>query len=597
MMGSAHAEAIAPRASIGALAGPRRRLAALALALALGAAALTAWSSYPAAFYRHHGYSPAGLAEARPVLELPLHSFVLKNYLWALARVAPHTDATIHVNRIAWFLVAAATGALVVLRISGRAAAAFLAFVIVLNIPTLASARLWSLSVQFNMASAFACLALWLEWPLVTGEPGRGRRIGAVALYVLSVVVMEYFYALPLILVVMHVLYHWGSAGAARRSMAFARSVIAWYLLPVLALTAVIFVSRKNFMALGTGLWQVIVSEAYVKSVIGQLTSNVGDRFALFLVDNLVRYYERVPTGMLLVVGLLSLAITLTFVGLGSQGEQPGDQRARRRTLVGGGIAIVLVSVFVNSVAIYAYTLGYGEDHVNQAIALGATMAMAGVLDGLVARGGWARWAGILACVLVLFAMTKAATLQAADWSRVREWEIRLGEDFRAFTEREGRPAQTVVVVRGFPRFVSSFGFDPGLIWFAWAPPRLEGPPGAYYGVPVAALNGARASWRGRIERHFRQDFRFWPMLIAPVHPTAESLGDARGLTLVHVDAEFGVACQPGAIVVPRYEGTAIRPTAVPSIVFGHWREAQRTTFRRVTAEECEALAETVNAG
>jgi len=583
--------------SVAADAGARRPLVALALVIALAAAAMTASTTYSAAFYRHHGYSPAGLAEARPVLELPLHSFVLKNYLWALGRVAPHVDATLHVNRILWFLAAAAAGALVVLRISGRAAAALLAFVIVLNIPTLASARLWSLSVQFNMASVFACLALWLEWPLIAGEQGPQRRLGAVVLYVLSVVVMEYFYALPQILVLMHVAYHWGAAGAPRSSLAFARSVIAWYLIPVVVLTAVIFVSRKNFMALGTDLWQVVVSEAYLRSVIGQLTSNVGDRFVLFLADNLVRYYEGLSAGMLVAVATLTLATTVTFVGLGARGQTPSCERARRRTLIVGGLAIVLVSALVNSLAIYAYTLGYGEDHVNQASALGVAMAMAGVLDGLAARGGWRRWTAIGISSLVLFAMTKTAVLQGADWSRVRQWEIRLGEDFRAFTGRDGTPASSVVVVHGFPRFVSSFGFDPGLIWFAWAPPRLDGPVGAYYDVPVAALNGARGSWRGRIARHFERGFRFWPMLMAPVHPTAESLGDARAMTLVHVDAEFGVACQPGAIVLPRYTGSVIRPVAVPSIVFGEWREAQPTTFRHVTAEECERLAATVNAG
>jgi hypothetical protein len=258
----------------------------------------------------------------------------------------------------------------------------------------------------------------------------------------------------------------------------------------------------------------------------------------------------------------------------------------------------VVVSALANSLAIYTYSLGYGEDRINQASALGAAMALAGLLTKLVARGRLLRLAGAVCCFLVLFSMMKAATLQATDWARVRQWEIQLGDDFKKYLQRHPEDAdQGIVVVHGFPRYVSSFDFDPEFIWLAYAYPRLHGVPGAYYHVPVEDVETLRRPWKEKIKRHFSRGYRFWPMLIAPIHPTAESLGTTRPISLVQVDREFGIGCAAHRIVLPLNQRPEIAPISVDQMLFGEWREDAGTSFRRISVGECESIAARVNGG
>jgi hypothetical protein len=301
---------------------------------------------------------------------------------------------------------------------------------------------------------------------------------------------------------------------------------------------------------------------------------------------------------MLAYLVLFSVAVTLLFVVL-----VPGRLERAGRTsmsvpamLTGIGLAIVVLSAVSNSVGIYTYSLGYGEDRTNQASAIGAAITLTGLLLALVSRGGAFRVAGAVCCFVVLFSMTKAAALQAQDWRRVRHWEVQLGEDYRGYVKLRPEAAESgLVVVHGFPRFVSSFDFNPDFIWLAYAYPRLGGEPGAYYRLPADEIERVRRSWKEKLRRHFDRGYRFWPMLIAPIHPTGEHLNAGRPVKVVHVDREFGIDCMPGGIVLPFYHAEKIVPVAVDQMLFGEWSEGERTKFRRVAARDCRSVAQKVN--
>ena len=146
-----------------------------------------------------------------------------------------------------------------------------------------------------------------------------------------------------------------------------------------------------------------------------------------------------------------------------------------------------------------------------------------------------------------------------------------------------------------FPRFVSSFEFNPKFIWLSYFYPRYHGIPGANYRLQTDEIDRLRDSWKGRFARHFDRGYRYWPLLIAPFHPTAEDLDAVHSVTLIHVDRDFGVECTPDAIILPSYQKEEITPLAVKEMLFAEWREDQNTTFKRVSVRDCRSVASVVN--
>jgi hypothetical protein len=566
----------------------------VAVALCVTAAFFTAYSIYGAAFYSHHGYSPLGLDVAQPVYSFEFFA----NYLWLLSLFLPHTEAVLHINRIFWVIVAALSFAFFVWHASNSAAATFLCFVLFLNMPTLASSRLWSLSAGYNIASSAGCICLALECVNLRRGTRFRRRFLAAFLYGVSVLIIEFFFFAPFLIALFFVVYH--GVKAEKRTAAFnwARSVLAWYAVPLLLASIRVFAMRKHFANEGPlGIVGHVISVPYLKSVIAQVTSNIGDRFFMFLIDNLVSYYTALSTATLIYIGVFSVVVTLVFAGLN---QYQSDRVSRELTagpsaLIKIGLLIVVLAAISNSFAIYTYSLGSLEDRINQASAIGAAMALTGLLIAMLARGGASRFAGILCCVAILFSMTKIATLEAHDWRRVRRWDAQLNRDYANYASSRPKVVNDIVVVHGFPRFVSSFEFNPKFIWLSYFYPRYHGIPGANYRLQTDEIDRLRDSWKGRFARHFDRGYRYWPLLIAPFHPTAEDLDAVHSVTLIHVDRDFGVECTPDAIILPSYQKEEITPLAVKEMLFAEWREDQDTTFKRVSVRDCRSVASVVN--
>jgi hypothetical protein len=419
----------------------------------------------------------------------------------------------------------------------------------------------------------------------------------AVVLYISSVFAMEFFYFIPILLILGALIVHRPVRQSMARVVDYSRSIMAWYLVPIAILGYLAFVSRKNFMAEGAGIVGKVFSLTYAKSVLGQLTSNLGDRFFMFLADNLYLYGERLSAGTRVYLLAFSAIVTGLFIMM--LWIRPLDPMRLRReisTLIGVGVAIVVLAALTNSVAGYTYSLGYGEDRINQASALGATMTLTGILMFLGMRSGIPRMVGALCCYAMIFATASSAALQAQDWRLVRSWEVQLARDYQEFLTRHPEAAgEKVVVLHGFPRYVSSFEFDRAYIWLAYAYPRLNGRPGPYYRVPVVEIEGKRGHWSEKIKRHFDRGYRFWPMLLAPVHPIGESLKTRNAVKIVHVDSEFGIGCTEDGIVLPLSGGEEITPVEVDHMLFGVWSKSEGTTFRQVSARGCRSVAAAVN--
>lgn len=480
------------------------------------------------------------------------HEFIYSNYVYLLKRLTV-SDSAVHYNRLFWFLLSGVLVSCVARTFWQSRAAAVLTLGVYFLYPTISTQRLWSPGFLSSMAVCFGCACIMLELQLLNDTRFRlSKRIVATVFYLVSVFALEFFAWLPLL-----VLYLVWRARARQQRRAFATNLRAFLLLYVPAAALV------GFLALVHGRKESVRELAFqfsplgfLKSVYGQLSSNIGDRFVMFSLETLYRAPASLSLGEIFAVSLFPLLILCLFFFLSASG--PSDIRRRYGDLLAlSGLWIALSTVINSLGANYGFSLGYIEDRINASTAAGGAFLLGGLVYlGHQSPAASRRALAGAALVLMLLSFGTSTVLQTRDWAFLKNEENRIRRSLAAFSAgSQGADLPRNIILSNLPRYVSSFPFNESYIHllFPITVRRGDGHAAmANYLRRASAVHNDRGALTERVWRHLSGQFRFWPLLLSPYWPRNRYISDAPGVEVFHVDELYKALCASDGIYVFR---------------------------------------------